>query len=109
MARTISRPTRLVGHGGVVSGIELALPAPQLAPLLIGCAIEAHGVAGTIVETEAYQGEEDQACHACRGLTPRTATLYREPGTLYVYLCYGMHHLLNIVCDRDGAPAAVLI
>ncbi|MBA2479567.1 MAG: DNA-3-methyladenine glycosylase [Planctomycetes bacterium] len=104
-----SEPARLVGHGGILRPADLARPAPVLAPLLIGCGIEAHGVRGTIVETEAYQGEEDLACHASRGVTPRTTTLYREPGTIYIYLCYGMHHLLNIVCDRAGTPSAVLI
>ncbi len=102
-------PTRLLGTGGVLTADDLALPAPVLAPLLIGCGIEAHGVRGRIIETEAYQGEEDLACHASRGRTPRTEVLYAAPGTLYVYLCYGMHVLLNLVCDREGTPAAVLI
>jgi DNA-3-methyladenine glycosylase len=88
---------------------DLSLPAPKLAPLLIGCELEAHGVRGRIVETEAYQGEEDRACHASKGRTPRTTTLYEAPGTLYLYLVYGMHVLLNIVCDKPGKPAAVLI
>lgn len=87
----------------------LSRPAPELAPWLIGCELKAHGVRARIVETEAYQGEEDRACHASRGRTPRTAVLYRKPGTLYLYLVYGMHVLLNLVCDREGEPAAVLI
>jgi DNA-3-methyladenine glycosylase len=84
-------------------------PAPELAPHLIGWELRAHGVAGRIVETEAYQGEEDAACHARRGCTPRTRPLYGPPGTLYLYLVYGMHVLLNLVCDQVGTPAAVLI
>jgi DNA-3-methyladenine glycosylase len=89
--------------------IDLAVPAPDLAPRLIGWELEAHGVRGRIVETEAYQGREDRACHASKGRTPRTETLFAAPGTLYVYLCYGMHWMLNIVCDRRDEPAAVLI
>lgn len=89
--------------------LDLSLPAPVLAPKLIGCELEANGVRGRIVETEAYQGEDDRACHASKGRTPRTDLLYRKPGTLYLYLVYGMHTLLNIVCDREGVPAAVLI
>lgn len=62
-----------------------------------------------ICETEAYQGRADRACHASKGRTPRTDVLFREPGTVYVYLCYGMHWLLNLVCDAVDEPAAVLV
>jgi DNA-3-methyladenine glycosylase len=62
-----------------------------------------------ITETEAYRGVEDTACHAHRGLTPRTEVLYRGPGTIYIYLCYGIHWLLNIVTGSVGEPQAVLI
>lgn len=88
---------------------DLSRPAPILAPQLIGCELLAHGVRGRIVETEAYQGEEDKASHATRGRTPRAEVLYRESGTVYLYLAYGLHVLLNLVCDREGKPAAVLI
>jgi DNA-3-methyladenine glycosylase len=64
---------------------------------------------GRIVETEAYVGEEDLACHARAGVTPRTQPLYGPPGMAYVYLTYGMHHLLNAVTEAEGKPAAVLI
>lgn len=87
----------------------LSRPAPEVAPGLLGWRLTAHGVSGIIAETEAYQGEEDLACHAAKGRTPRTVTLYGAPGTIYVYLCYGMHHLLNLVTDRQGVPSAVLI
>jgi DNA-3-methyladenine glycosylase len=99
----------LRGRRGVLVPDDFAQPAPVVAPLLIGCGIEAHGVRGTIVEAEAYQGMEDRACHASRGRTPRTDVLFGPPGALYVYLCYGLHFLLNLVCDRDGTPAAVLL
>ena len=62
-----------------------------------------------IVETEAYVGETDLACHARAGRTPRTDPLYGPPGMAYVYLTYGMHHLLNAVTEKEGKPAAVLI
>lgn len=62
-----------------------------------------------ISETEAYCGEQDTACHAHRGRTKRTEVLYAAPGTLYVYLCYGIHDLLNIVTGEENDPQAVLI
>jgi DNA-3-methyladenine glycosylase len=65
--------------------------------------------AGVIVETEAYIGEDDPACHAAAGPTPRNQPLYGPPGRAYVYLSYGMHVLVNAVTERDGFPAAVLI
>lgn len=87
----------------------LARPAPVVAPDLLGWRLAVNGVIGTIAETEAYHGEEDLACHAAKGRTPRTVTLYAAPGTLYVYLCYGMHHMLNVVTDQEEVPSAVLI
>jgi DNA-3-methyladenine glycosylase len=99
----------LRGRGGVLVPDDFAAPAPEIAPLLIGCGIAANGVRGTIVEAEAYQGEDDRACHASRGRTARTEVLFGPPGTLYVYLCYGLHFLLNLVCDREGTPSAVLL
>ena len=64
---------------------------------------------GMIVEAEAYIGEDDPACHAAAGPTPRNAPLYGPPGVAYVYFNYGMHHLVNAVTEAEGMPAAVLI
>jgi DNA-3-methyladenine glycosylase len=64
---------------------------------------------GIITETEAYIGEEDLACHAKAGLTPRTAPMYRPAGHAYVYFTYGNHWMLNAVTEKEGFPAAVLI
>jgi DNA-3-methyladenine glycosylase len=65
--------------------------------------------AGMIVETEAYIGEDDPACHAAPGPTTRNAPLYGAPGFAYVYLNYGLHNLVNAVTESKGCPAAVLI
>lgn len=62
-----------------------------------------------ISETEAYCGESDTACHAHKGRTPRTEVFYMPAGTIYVYLCYGIHWMLNIVTGEPEAPQAVLI
>ena len=62
-----------------------------------------------IAETEAYCGEADTACHAHKGRTKRTEVMYMEAGTIYVYLCYGMHWMLNIVTGEENEPEAVLI
>lgn len=65
---------------------------------------------GMIIETEAYCGRNDKACHANDGLrTPRTEVMYGEPGHAYVYLCYGIHHLFNVVTNQEGLADAVLI
>jgi DNA-3-methyladenine glycosylase len=83
-------------------------PVLQVARELIGCVVEHGECAGVIVETEAYH-ESEPACHAYVGLTPRTRTLFGEPGRAYVYRSYGIHALLNAVCEPPGVGAAVLI
>ena len=62
-----------------------------------------------ITETEGYCGESDTACHAHKGRTKRTDVMYMDAGTIYVYLCYGMHWMLNIVTGETDEPEAVLI
>lgn len=91
-----------------------ARPADVVAPELLGATLRVHGADGVvregrIVEVEAYLGEADRACHAHRGLTRRTRTLYGPPGTAYVYLVYGLHELFNVVCEPVGVPHAVLV
>ena len=87
--------------------------AVTLAPKLLGkilCRrIGGKVIRARITETEAYYGEDDTACHASKGRTPRTDVMYAEGGRAYVYLCYGVHEMLNVVTGREGFPEAVLI
>ncbi|HEU0249736.1 MAG TPA: DNA-3-methyladenine glycosylase [Solirubrobacteraceae bacterium] len=85
-----------------------ARPVLEVARDLIGCVVEYEGMAGRIVETEAYH-ESEPACHAFVGVTRRTQTLFGDPGIAYVYRSYGIHALLNAVCEPAGVGAAVLI
>ncbi len=83
--------------------------APELVGKLLVRRIGGEERRMRILETEAYRGEEDTACHAHKGRTPRTEVLYASAGTVYVYLCYGIHWLLNIVTGEEDQPQAVLI
>jgi DNA-3-methyladenine glycosylase len=83
-------------------------PVVEVARDLVGCVLSHGETAGVIVETEAYH-ESEAACHAYVGVTRRTATLFGRPGAAYVYRSYGIHALLNAVCEPEGVGAAVLI
>lgn len=88
-------------------------PALEVARGLLGCRLvrvqSGQRLSGLIMETEAYQGEEDLGCHASAGKTPRNAVMYGPPGHAYVYFTYGMHWMLNVVTSSAGTPAAVLV
>jgi DNA-3-methyladenine glycosylase len=83
-------------------------PVVEVARDLVGCVVRHGATAGRIVETEAYH-EEEAACHAYVGLTGRTKPLFGPPGVAYVYRSYGIHAMLNAVCEDEGVGAAVLI
>lgn len=82
--------------------------APDLVGKVIVSKIGGEEVRVRISETEAYRGEEDTACHAHKGRTPRTEVLYGKSGMVYIYLCYGMHWLMNVITGEEGQPQGVL-
>lgn len=84
-------------------------PCLDVAKDLVGKVLVHEGRRLRISETEAYCGENDTACHAHKGRTKRTEVMYMDAGTVYIYLCYGMHWLLNIVTGKENQPEAVLI
>ena len=86
----------------------------KIAPALLGkklCILDHQGsvLKAVITETEAYDGEDDLACHGSKGRTPRTSVMYEDGGICYVYLCYGVHWMFNLVTGPIGYPSAVLI
>ena len=105
-----------------MSGVQTSPPLPRafyarsalrVARDLLGCVLwrrlDGELVGGRIVETEAYVGAEDRACHARHGRTPRNAVMFGPPGYAYVYFVYGVHDMLNVVCRESGRPEAVLL
>ncbi|MEA2171192.1 MAG: DNA-3-methyladenine glycosylase [Solirubrobacteraceae bacterium] len=104
-----SSPTR--ARSWTISRLDAgfyARPVLEVARDLVGCVVRHGDCAGIIVETEAYH-ESEPACHAFAGLTERTWPLFGPPGVAYVYRSYGIHALLNAVCEDEGVGAAVLI
>lgn len=98
----------------ILDGKYFSRPATDIAPDLIGKLLCVRSPDGTvtrsrITETECYFGEEDTACHAHKGRTARTETLYHSGGVAYVYLCYGIYDMLNVVTGKEDHPEAVLI
>lgn len=88
---------------------EVTIVARDLLGMRLVRQIGKERISGIIAETEAYRGEEDLACHARHGKTPRTEVMYGEAGRAYIYFTYGMHWLLNVVTGETGFPAAVLL
>jgi len=85
----------------------------EIAKKLLGCflvrRLDGRTVKARIIETEAYIGQDDLACHASKGRTKRTEIMFGPPGYWYAYMIYGMYHCLNVITEKKGFPAAVLI
>src|SRR4051812_5363563 len=88
---------------------DAALVAPDLLGKILVHRVNRKLLRARIVETEAYVGEHDLACHAAKGRTKRTEIMYGPPGHAYIYFIYGMYDMLNIVCAKEGNAQAVLI
>lgn len=88
---------------------DATLVASELIGKLITREIDGERITLRISEVEIYKGEEDTACHAHKGRTKRTEVMYGEAGRYYIYLCYGIHYLLNIVTGNIDEPQAILI
>ena len=95
--------------GPLIARRFYARGAELVAPELLGMLLCRDGVVLRITEVEAYRWPDDSACHARHGRTARNDALWGPPGRAYIYLCYGLHHMLNLVTGRDGEAGAVLV
>ena len=89
--------------------IDFALTADAVAPQLLGCTLTHAGVSIRLTEVEAYLGAKDSAAHTFNGKTPRNAAMFGPPGRFYVYISYGIHRNVNIVCAPDGTGQGCLL
>ena len=99
----------LAKPGPLIPARFYARDAEVVAPALLGMLLCRDGVVLRITEVEAYRWPGDTACHARHGRTARNDALWGPPGRAYIYLCYGLHHMLNLVTGRDGEAGAVLV
>ena len=107
--RSVTDPReRAAGAGAPLDEAFFARSVHDVARDLVGCGLRFRGAGGVIVEVESYHAD-DPACHAYIGRTDRNAVLFGHPGLAYVYFSYGIHSLLNAVCEDEGEAAAVLI
>ncbi|KAJ9695564.1 hypothetical protein PVL29_010846 [Vitis rotundifolia] len=105
---SISNPTLSFNELKILPPDFFQIDALDLAPRLLGKLLRRDDVVLRITEVEAYR-PNDSACHGRFGRTPRTAPVFEPGGHAYVYLCYGLHTMLNVVADKEGVGAAVLI
>ncbi len=108
--RAFPAPEDRLPPGVVLTDDFFARSSDCVAPDLIGKVLWRPGIGGgRLTEVEAYLPQDDPACHAACGMTSRNAAMFGPPGSVYVYLSYGIHVLLNLVCDRERVGSAVLI
>jgi DNA-3-methyladenine glycosylase len=102
------KSNRLILNHAFFNRDTLTVARDLLGKRLVRC-IQGQRLSGMVVETEAYHGANDSASHAFRGQTPRNTVMFGPAGMAYVYLVYGMHHMLNVATEAHGTPGAVLL